>query len=336
MMRASVLSVFGAIALASSASGQILINELYYDATGTDGGKTFIEIWGPPGLDLGGVTITSVEGTNNQTPGLGCGNPNQTGAIVIPPGSLIKADGFFVIADAEGGVTQVVCAATHNGGVPDLLVENADFENGPEEAVQLTLSGILLDAVQVNGPNPVVCTVDVNNLPMGFGTPAPDVFGGFSLERFPAGSNVGDNFTDFQVQGKPTPGGSKLPTSLVFDVGSISVTGGGATNLTLTVANGANRPYLILASITPPTGNDPLGVPYDPITDLFINLAATPNPLVVNFAGTLDLTNKAVATLTIPPGLVTLPGNIDFYFAGLVPVSLAGTTSNVAKITLTP
>lgn len=331
-----LFSALAATAFVSVANAQVFINELYYDAAGTDGGKTFIEIYGPPGADISGWELRSIEGTANQTPGLGCGYLNQTGVIILPAGSLIASDGFFVVADGEGGVTQVVCPPTHNGGAPDLIVENADFENGPDEALQLVIpGGFVLDAVQISASVPP-CVTDSTGGAMGYGTPAPDVPGGFSLERYPAGFNTGDNYTDFRTQGFPSPGWSRVPASLIYDNGSINVTNGGFTNLAVSIADGANKPYLVLASITPPTGNDPLGVPYDPITDIFITLAVTPNPILLNFSGALDATGRQTAKLTIPPALVTLPTTIPFYFAAIAPVQLFSTKTNVATINLTP
>lgn len=330
------LAAAAVTALASFADAQVFINELYYDAAGTDGGKTFIEIYGPPGIDLTGWELRSMEGTANQTPGLGCGNLNQTGAIIFPSGSIIGADGFFVVADGEGGVTQVTCPPSHNGGAPDLIVENADFENGPDEALQLVIpGGFVLDAVQMTATVPP-CVTDVLGNVMGYGNPTPDVPGGFSLERYPAGFNTGDNFNDFRTQGFPSPGWSRVPASLIYDNGSINVTNGGFTNLAVSIADGANKPFLVLASITPPTGNDPLGVPYDPITDIFITLAVTPNPILTDFSGNLDSTGRKTAKMTIPPAIVTLPATIPFYFAAIAPVQLASTKTNVATINLTP
>jgi hypothetical protein len=334
-IRSSLATLSACAAFASAANAQVFINELMYDAAGTDGGKTFIEIYGPPGLDLSGWELLSVEGTANQTPGLGCGYVNQTGPIILPPGSIIKPDGFFVIADGESGVTQVTCPLSHNGGVPDLIVENADFENGPDEALQLVVAGNIFDAVQITASTPP-CVLDAVGGAMGFGTPAPDVPGGFSLSRYPAGAHTGDNYTDFRTNGKPTPGADGVPRSMIFDNGSISLLAGGTTNFALSVANASNGQYLVLASITPPTGNDPLGVPYDPITDIFINLAVTPNPIVVNFAGNFDATGRATATLAIPPAIASVPGAIPFYFVCLTPVSANGLKTNVSTITINP
>jgi hypothetical protein len=333
--RKTLIAAAAVSAFASAANAQVFINELLYDAVGTDGGKAFVEIYGPPGLDISGWELRSVEGTANQTPGLGCGFVNQTGPIIFPSGSLIGPDGFFVVADGEAGVTQVVCAATHNGGLPDLIVENADFENGPDESLQLIVGGLVLDAVQLTATVPPCITDSIGNV-MGYGVPAPDVPGGFSLERYPAGSNTGNNYDDFRTQGFPSPGTSRIPSSMIFTNGSISATGGGATNLLVSIASNANKSFLVLASITPPTGNDPLGVPFDPITDLFIQLAVTPNPILVNFVGTLDSTGRVTATFNVPPALVTLPGTIPFYFAAISPVQVVSTKTNVATISLTP
>jgi hypothetical protein len=338
-MRASILSLALAAAFAASADAQVYINEIYYDATGTDDGKTFIEIYGPPTLDISGWELRSIEGTQNTTPGLGCGFLNQTGTIILPPGSIIGPDGFFVVADGIGGVTQVVCPPTHNGGLPDLIVNNADWENGPDEAVQLLAPpGFLLDAVWISGNGlPLPCTTDADfGFPIGYGTPCPDVFGGFSLERYPAGTFSGDNSVDLHIQGRPSPGYSARPAAMIFDLGGLSASGGGTVNLSLDFALGANKPYLVLASITAPVGNEPLGVPFDPITNIFLTFATTPNPIVVNFAGNLDANGQAVATFALPAGLVSLTQTVPFYFCAISPVSAIGSKTNVSTIYLNP
>lgn len=335
-MRTTLLtlaSLAAAAAFAGRADAQILLNEVLYDAVGTDDGKTFIEIYGPPGFDISGFEIRSIEGDQLSTPALSCGNLNQTGLVTLPSGSIIGPDGLFVVADGIGGVTSVVVDPSHNGGQPDVIIDNADFENGPADEVQLVAGGGVIDALAYGTPT---CTVDVTGQPVVFGNPAPDVFGGFSLERSPAGYAIYDNLSDFYVNGKPSPGRAGHPASLVFDIGAISATNGGAANLAITYANAPGRQYLVLGSITPPTGNDPLGVPFDPITNILLNLVATPNPITVNFIGNLDAQSKATATFTIPPGLLTLGSNVDFYFAALSAISAHGDTTNAAKITLTP
>lgn len=334
-MRSLFLSAALTALCAGAAQAQILgINELYYDATGNDDGKTFIELFGPPGFPIGGFIVRSLEGDTLQTPEISCGNPNQTGDIVLPAHAVIGPDGLYVIADTTGLVTQVVVHPSHNGGQPDHLVANADFENGPNEAVQLLDPfGSLIDALAIGMPT---CTVDVFGLPMGFGTPAPDVFGGFSLTRYPQGNHTFDNAADFYVQGKPSPGASTTPVSLVFSSSPISVAAGGSTEFAIDFPTQPGAQYLLLASVTPPSGSDPLGVPFDPITNTFINLAATPNPFVVNFIGNLDASGHATAVLNIPPGVITLPFDVEFFFAALSPVNQNGATTNTARIVLTP
>lgn len=334
IVRFSALTALFAGLAAGPAGAQVGINEVQYDATGTDDGKTFIEIYGPPGFDISGYKILQIEGDLLLDPAQTCGNVNQGGPIVLPSGSLIGPDALFVVADTLGGVTSVVVAATHNGGVADYLVANADFENGPNEAFQLTdPSGLVLDVVAVGAP---ACTLDVTGQPMLETAAALDVFGGFSLTRFPLGVDSNDNSADFYVNGLPSPGASKPPASLVYSVGFISLAAGGATNLDLTFPTQPNAQYLILASITTPTGSDPLGVPVDPITNAFINLAVLPNPFVVGFAGTLDATGHALGSLTIPAGIASVPFDVPFYFVGLSPVAASGAKSNVANITIGP
>ena len=41
-----------------------LISEVFYDAVGSDDGLSFVEIYGAPGADLGGLVLEGVNGSN--------------------------------------------------------------------------------------------------------------------------------------------------------------------------------------------------------------------------------------------------------------------------------
>lgn len=324
-----------ALALAGTASAQfVTINEFYYDAPSTDDGKVFAELHGPAGTDISGWRLTNVQGASAAS----CGQ--YTNTVIFPANSFIGPDGLFVVADLSGaGVTSVVCDANHNGGVPDYLAGNMDFENGPDAVHLIDAGGGLIDSLNYGI---TLCTVDtVNGFGIGEGAPAPDVFSGFSLERFPAGFDTFNNATDFFVNGAPTPGASLAPpASLVYtNVGgvgnTISLTTGGQLDLAVNVAQ-PNEQYLILVSVTAPTGNDPLGVPFDPVTDLFLTLSTIPNPLVTNFVGNLSAQGQATATLLLPAGIAALPATIPFYFVALSPVTANGTKTNVVTFNLAP
>lgn len=173
--------------------GTVVINEIYYDAVGSDtDGLLFVELYGTPGLLIGGFRISSVDG--------GDGSVDDT--IVLPKGERITEDGYYVVADARTGSPDVSQVPG-----PD-LIDNFDPQNGPD-AVQLTdAEGVLLDAVGYG--EGVVATAE-NGLAAFEGVSAPDVANGHSLERKETGADTGSNFDDFTERESPTPGAGPVP-----------------------------------------------------------------------------------------------------------------------------
>ena len=68
----------------------VQISEVLYDATGSDNGKVFVELWGAAGTSLDGYKLEGVNG------GDGAVGPTLTLSGVIP------GDGFFVVGDTDG------------------------------------------------------------------------------------------------------------------------------------------------------------------------------------------------------------------------------------------
>ena len=52
------------LAAGAASAGPITISEVLYDATGSDDGKVFVELFGPAGLGLDGYTIEGVNGAD--------------------------------------------------------------------------------------------------------------------------------------------------------------------------------------------------------------------------------------------------------------------------------
>ena len=168
--------------LPSSAAALPLISEVLYDATGSDDGKSFVELYGTPGTLLDGMRLEGVNGAG--------------GAIgpVLALSGAIPADGFFVVADDLAGGPTLVADAD--------LVLNFDFQNGPDSIV-LRLSDAVLDAVGygVFAPGDVFA---------GEGSPAADAPADASLARIFADVDTNDNAADFGVLATPTPGAGDL------------------------------------------------------------------------------------------------------------------------------
>lgn len=164
-----------ALSLPSSACA-VVLSEILYDATGSDAGKVFVELYGAPGTDLGGWSLRGVNG--------GDGAVYKTVAL----SGIIGPDGVFVIADLASGSTQVPNA--------DQVV-SVDFQNGPD-SVQLFDGGTLMDALGYG---------DFAGLYFGGeGQPAPAVPAGSSLARLNPLLDTGNNLADFVVLSTPTPG----------------------------------------------------------------------------------------------------------------------------------
>ena len=173
------MTLLVALGLASSARALPLISEVLYDASGTDNGAVFVEIYGMAGMSLDGFSIEGVNGSNG-----------SVGPVVLLSGS-IPIDGFFVVADDRGDGQSDVPAAD--------WIANFDFQNGPDSIILRDPDGGIVDAVGYGafGPGEVFA---------GEGAPAPDVAAGSSLARVFADLDSDDNATDFQLSASPTPG----------------------------------------------------------------------------------------------------------------------------------
>jgi hypothetical protein len=159
-----------------------LISEVFYDAAGSDNGKSFVELYGAPGTSLDGLVLEGVNGSN--------------GAVgpVLTLSGVISGDGFWVVADDRGdGVSDVAG--------PDLVL-NFDFQNGPD-SVLLRSSDAVIDALGYGA-------FAADEVFAGEGAPAPDAPAGASLARAFANLDTDDNAADFAILELPTPGGGPL------------------------------------------------------------------------------------------------------------------------------
>jgi len=177
--------LFALLVLVASAPAQaaiVNISEVLYDADGSDSGRVFVELWGPAGFDLRGLRL---EGVNGSGGGIG---------PVIELAGAIPADGFFVLADAPGGVTEV----------PDAdQLASFDFQNGPDSLRLVGAGDVVLDALGYG----VFGGGDVFG---GEGTPASDPPAGQSVARVFANVDTDVNAVDFAPLATPTPGAGPL------------------------------------------------------------------------------------------------------------------------------
>jgi hypothetical protein len=159
-----------------------LISEVLYDASGSDDGKSFVELYGAPGTSLDGLVLEGVNGAN------GAVGPVLTLSGVIP------GDGFFVVADDRGDGASDVAYVD--------LVLNFDFQNGPDSVV-LRSSDSVLDALGYG-------VFAADEVFAGEGAPAADAPADASLARAFANVDSDDNAADFVVLDVPTPGTGPL------------------------------------------------------------------------------------------------------------------------------
>jgi hypothetical protein len=159
----------------------VIINEVFYDAAGADGGFEFVELVnrGDSPLSLAGYRLEAGDGAAaDRWRALWTG----AAADVIPPHRR------FVLG--EGRVAPA----------PDRVVP-LGLENGPD-AVRLTAPD---GAKDVLGYGALTYTTYFE------GRPAEDVPGGYSLARLPDGADTDDNRADFAATTPPTPGAPNQP-----------------------------------------------------------------------------------------------------------------------------
>jgi len=167
-----------------------IVAEVFYDATGDDSGREFVELFNPgeAPASLAGLRLESGDGA-----GTGRWTVRWTGG----DSDSIAGGGRFVIG---GALVEPP---------PDAEVD-LDLQNGP-------------DAVRLTWPDGVIEVVGYG--PQSFpeyacGEAAPDVAAGQSLARVPDGSNRGANALDFRAW-PPSPGRENLSER---DVGLVAGT----------------------------------------------------------------------------------------------------------------
>jgi hypothetical protein len=163
---------------------QTIISEVLYDASSTDNGNVFVELFGTPGTLLDGLLLEGVNGSDG-----------SVYRSVLLAGT-IPLDGVFVVGDDSGDGTSLVGSAD--------LIREVDFQNGPDSIV-LRDGSLILDALGYGDFSGGVFA--------GEGSAAMDVAAGNSLARIDAALDSGNNLLDFIALELPTPG--SVPVSAV-------------------------------------------------------------------------------------------------------------------------
>lgn len=166
----------------------IVINELYYDAVGSDtNGSLFVELYGKEGRDISGYQLVFVNGDDGKV----------YNTLTLPPGAKVGKGGFYVIADAKNGLEGETFVPGAN------WVVNFDPQNGPDTVQLLDAEGELVDLL---GYGTTQVKVASNSFPLTEGLAAPDVVNGHSLARKTLGLDTDNNLIDFIDREVPTPG----------------------------------------------------------------------------------------------------------------------------------
>ena len=166
---------------AAPASALPLISEVFYDATGSDNGKSFVEIHAPAGTSVDGWVVEGINGANGAV----------AGSVALS--GIVPGSGLFVLADDQGDGTSLVLGADQ--------VANFDFQNGPDSIVLRDDMGVL-DALGYG-------VFDAGEVFAGEGSPAPDAPADSSLARLFADLDSDDNASDFEIS-TPTPGSASF------------------------------------------------------------------------------------------------------------------------------
>ena len=197
-----LLLVFTALSSTAAVQAQTIISEVLYDASSTDNGNVFVELFGTPGTLLDGLLLEGVNGSDGSV------YRSVLLAGTIPP------DGVFVVGDDSGNGTSLVGSAD--------LIREVDFQNGPDSIV-LRDGSLILDALGYGDFSGGVFA--------GEGSAAMDVVAGNSLARVDVALDSGNNLLDFIALELPTPGSVPVgavplpPAVLLFLSGLLGLVG---------------------------------------------------------------------------------------------------------------
>jgi hypothetical protein len=162
----------------------LVINEVFYDRTGTDSG-CFIELRGEPGLDLTGYSLHFIDGA--------------TGVEYAAPLDLsgsIGASGYFVVAQ---DVSVVIPA-----NATSVLDVRADLSDGPDSLV-LSFGADTVDALGYGTFAAGDTFTGEGQAAPGVAPPVDPAAPQVALARVPDGTDTESNSADFKAQA-PTPG----------------------------------------------------------------------------------------------------------------------------------
>jgi len=214
----------------------VVISELVTRASsGSDDGRTWVELAGPGGAPVGGMALEDVvanglDGGNRFVDG-DFGPGEIDGEYRLPGGTRLPPGGFLVVADGVNSGSQGTSGSLVPGLVPgvDVVARDMDLQNGPGSLQLLAADGGFLDVVAHHNPLGVRVDAGVakfNNFPLYEAAPAVTSPLYASLGRTSAGDDRANNRLDF-IPSVPTPGDENIAVHLWLgrpDSSSISAT----------------------------------------------------------------------------------------------------------------
>lgn len=173
-------------------TGAVVINEVFYNALTSDdyrngAAPTFIELFGPPGLDIAGLQVRLINGTG------GAAYDTAT----LPAGARLDGNGFAVLAIPDSDSFLKFAAPGNKYFILTNATNQDGIQNGPDNVALFDASGNQVDAVGYG-------SFSQSQFFVGEGTPVPASGPGRSIGRI-NGSDSDNNATDF-VSYYPTPG----------------------------------------------------------------------------------------------------------------------------------
>jgi len=218
-VREKMIGMAAVAALASAASAQPVMNEIYASHTGTDDAE-FIELLGTPGASLDGFAILVVEGEQGSAIG-------TVDRVYDLTGNVIPGDGYFVLGTSGTANVDFNIGndnALENGTETFALLQytslpsvGTDLDTNDDGIMETPFStygslleavGIIEDVADITYGGAPRFGPDGSFFPAGIFRPgdAPNSFSASTFLDFgdPDGSEGDDN--------SPTPGGMNLPT----------------------------------------------------------------------------------------------------------------------------
>ena len=182
-------------------TGPVVINEVFYDPIGDDlrNGKTptFIELKGPPGLDIAGYIVE----LHNE----------KNGAIyesyVLEVDSKLDGNGYAVLVSDNPDAFLSFALPFFTNVYPIMVasIVNTDvLQNGPDGVVLKDDSASIVDAMSYGSPDPQFFIGEGPCVDRLSCHAAPDAISGHSVGRI-KGQDTDDNQADFRIF-YPTPG----------------------------------------------------------------------------------------------------------------------------------